>query len=201
MKKTILTEEDFKESVANHTLTIHQDDGVFRHLVMQKDKEFHMKYEITTWPGYLCISGDMGCFVFQRLKDMFEFHRKKDYTIDFYYWAQKVQAGDVRRFSTKVVAQHLTEDYEYLKEDALEKEKFDENIDLNCYIRRADDVFSHAEACDLLNELYKEFGSSFEDYSEYDFTEFTFHFIWCCYAVCHAIKEYDAVKTANLQVQ
>ena len=28
-------------------------------------------FDIVTWPGYLCYSGDMGCFVFTRLPDMF----------------------------------------------------------------------------------------------------------------------------------
>jgi hypothetical protein len=34
-----------------------------------------MGFDVVTWPGHLSISGDMGCFVFTRVDDMFTFFR------------------------------------------------------------------------------------------------------------------------------
>ncbi|WP_227459271.1 hypothetical protein [Cupriavidus pauculus] len=58
-----------------------------------------------TYPGYLVYSGDMGCYVFSRLRDMFEFFRTdrldtKDPSklhINRGYWSEKLEAVDGNR--------------------------------------------------------------------------------------------------------
>lgn len=95
-------EKSFLRDVKDHVMEIRQDDGLYRSIRFQKPGRWTYGFDITTWPGYLCISGDMGCFVFARLPDMFEFfrgqkpHIKGDKTlgINLGYWAEKVQAQD-----------------------------------------------------------------------------------------------------------
>lgn len=90
---TSCTFERFTKDVELHQLTVLKDDGLYRHLKVAKPNSNAMHYNITTWPGYLCISGDMGCFTFYRLTDMFEFFRSTPGSINPTYWEEKVQAG------------------------------------------------------------------------------------------------------------
>lgn len=75
-----LTVERFLQDVADHKMTVVMDNGVYRHLRFANSDSklaFNQWFDIVTWPGFLAYSGDMGCFVFSRLKDMFEFFRAR----------------------------------------------------------------------------------------------------------------------------
>lgn len=92
-----LTQEQFDKDIAEHQLTILKEDGVYRHIRCQVPGTMIEHFDIITWPGYLCYTGDMGTFVFKRMHDMLEFFRRPEhcrYSIDFRYWAEKVEAGD-----------------------------------------------------------------------------------------------------------
>ncbi len=56
-----------------------------------------------------------------------------------------------------------------------------------------------------MNAVYEftanEGGVELNDFWECDLKEYTFHFIWCCYAIVHAIELYDQYKTSNLEAQ
>jgi hypothetical protein len=98
MSKREPTEESFLKDVSNHSMTVLLDQGVYRHLSFSNNGSSTKKFDIVTWPGFLAYSGDMGCFVFLRLKDMFEFFRnykdKKELQINPSYWGEKLQAVD-----------------------------------------------------------------------------------------------------------
>lgn len=97
---SLLTQEKFLREVAGHGMTIIRDDGVHRHVRFKRPDTICAHFDLVTWPGYLCYSGDMGTFVFSRLNDMFEFfrrsHKENLFAIDHHYWAEKVEAGDQR---------------------------------------------------------------------------------------------------------
>jgi hypothetical protein len=78
----------FAEDIKNHKLSVLTDNGVNRCLLFKRPDSSNYAFFITTWPGHLCISGDMGCTVFQRLQDMFEFFRGE--RVNLGYWAQKI---------------------------------------------------------------------------------------------------------------
>jgi hypothetical protein len=92
-----LTPERFLQEVAGHQMTVVRDDGIYRHVRFKRPDTICMHFDLITWPGYLCYSGDMGTYVFTRLRDMFDFFRRsqsKDlFAIDMRYWAEKVEAG------------------------------------------------------------------------------------------------------------
>lgn len=113
-----LTQERFLRDVSGHAMTIIRDDDVYRHIRFKPAGTMCMHFDLVTWPGYLCYAGDMGTFVFTRVRDMFSFFRRSHsdnlFSIDLHYWAEKVEAGDrwgrgngIREFS---------------------KEKFDANV-------------------------------------------------------------------------
>lgn len=37
-------------------------------------------------------------------------------------------------------------------------------------------------------------GFAFQDFQEVDLTEYTYRFIWCCYALAWGIQKYDQVR-------
>lgn len=189
--------EAFVQDVKDHVVIVELDQGVFRHLVCKKPGTTIQSFEITTWPGYLAVTGDMGAFLFSRVNDMFEFFRtgKEPWMISFGYWAEKCQAVDrrdgFRQFSAKrfdeVVLDWISEWPEEAKEEAKEALL---NKDFGTEDKARYEA-AHVRCTDLSDgTLY-----DFSDFFEADVTEYTWHFIWCCYAIEWAIKKYDERRT------
>ena len=59
------TEQEFLNDVRGHAMTILRDDGVHRHLRFKKPGSGTYWFDLITWPGTLCIDGDMGTYVFR----------------------------------------------------------------------------------------------------------------------------------------
>jgi len=104
---TMLTADRFLKEAAGHQTEILRDDGVYRHVRFQRPGTMCMHFDLITWPGYLCYTGDMGTYVFTRLRDMFDFfrrsYRENQFNIDLHYWAEKVEAGDRRGCGNGVI--------------------------------------------------------------------------------------------------
>lgn len=194
-----LTAEEFLKSVEKHELTILRDDGVYRHIRLKAPKTFNQFFDLVTWPGSLCFTGDMGTFVFSRIEDMFAFFRRDanaehrgPLPINRPYWAEKVQAEDpgrVRvwsktRFQENVAA-HL-DDCEASPElrEAVEDE----------VLSRIDDGQHVAEQA-LYEFEHEKF--HFQDFFERSSMEFSYRYTWCCFALVWAIDRYDAAKSTQ----
>lgn len=200
------TIETFKNNVANHQLTVHFDEGLHRHITMKNPTSSDMHYHITTWPNYLCISGDMGCFVFSRVEDMFKFFRGEEGEVNPCYWAEKLQAPEyndksVMAWSTSKVKASvnrlINEWVESAEEDGFDEEFIQEQkgkaIDL---IHSADNEYEFISS--IYNFYADEDGISVDDFfCDSDFTDYTYHYLWCCYAIVHAINVYDQYKSAQ----
>lgn len=110
----VATVESFKRDTAKFKLTILHDDGVYRHLRIGDPETFCQAFQITTWPGHLEYSGDMGDYVFSRLDDMFRFFRGD--SINPSYWAEKLQAIDradgVKKYSPTLARDYINEQLE-----------------------------------------------------------------------------------------
>ena len=133
--------ERFARDTAEHALTVLHDDGVYRHLRLQKPGTSVYFYDLTTWPGYLAISGDAGHYLFARLYDMFEFFAEQpggesvdaapasrkhvvEGRINPGYWAEKLRGpreDSTRRYSpelfTTLVGEWCEQTCEELEED------------------------------------------------------------------------------------
>lgn len=95
------TQEQFLKDVATHEMHILHEDGVYRHIRFKRPGTGCMHFDLITYPGYLVYSGDIGCYVFSRLDDMFEFFRSErkyktgdGLKINLGYWSEKLQATD-----------------------------------------------------------------------------------------------------------
>jgi hypothetical protein len=68
-------QERFLSDVRDHKLMIIKDDPPYRHIRLSRPGSSTYLFELVTYPGYLCYSGDMGCYVWSRVADMFTFFR------------------------------------------------------------------------------------------------------------------------------
>ncbi len=197
------TLEQFLKDVANHQLTVNLDQGLFRDLTVQRPGCCEMHYHITTRPGYLMFTGDMGSFVFQRTNDMFGFFRPQSgYYINPGYWGEKVEAGVVSEFdidtANSSVQSYLTNFLEDLDlSDPEDREKSKQALEaVTSFISGT----QGSGEVDFWNEINswdadEAGGMDLTDFFEAPTTKATFRYIWCCYAIVHAIKLYDAHKS------
>ena len=192
-----ITKESFLKDTESHKLQIVKDDGVHRHIVMSKGSSVY-RYEITTWPQFLCFSGDMGCFVFCRVEDMFTFFRQTsgELNISKGYWHQKLEAvdkdGGAKKFSPEVFADVVKHHFDLwvddAEPDAEKKAKVWQEIESDV-LWLADD--NKVRAFDAANNFTCE-GFEFVDFWDNEFEDYTCRFIWCLYAIVYAIQKYDA---------
>lgn len=205
MTTTALLREDamrerFTRNTAEHTMEVLLDNGLHRHLRFTKPGTNSYWFEIVTWPGTLTIRGDMGSFVFARLPDMLEFFRGQ--RINPQYWAEKEQTGaPTARFDEKFAAKLIRENVS--DEELAEYEPEDvQSIQAAALALVHDFYFGHeAGARQLIADFEVQLQHappfSFYDTWEWDLTDWTAQFLWCCHAIVWAIKQYDAAKAES----
>lgn len=211
------TEQSFLADVRDHKMFVIRDDGRYRHVRFQKPGTSCMHFDLITWPGYLCYCGDMGTYVFSRLEDMFEFFRTDRWQpsrdgrtlfINLGYWSEKLQAVDGQRsggtakefdkdrFECVINEYRLRWIREY--RDKLSK---DERRELWEAVR--DDVISRLDDGEYAaQQAAHDFSHSvkgirhfeFTDLWDHDFTDYTYRFVWCCYAMAWGIQQYDNTR-------
>lgn len=192
----------FLKDVRNHRLTVIRDKGMYRHLRFGIPGSSTMRFDILTWPGYLCYTGDMGTFVFRRLDDMLQFFRSphdQPLSTSPDYWAEKLEAvdtcGGLKSFDRRVfdeTVQSWIDDF-CDGEGLLAKDKLDLVREVGDRLRycESDDERGLQEALDGLscngNEVFESFyGTDCRSYSP--------RYLWCCLALPWAIKVYDDYK-------
>ena len=202
--------KQFERQVANHQLTIIRDEGIYRHLRFKNPDTTNQYFDIVTWPGTLCYNGDMGTYVFSRLTDMFEFFRggQDKYQISYGYWAEKLQAIDkptgVSEFSPRLFKENIKDRFDSWAESLRDGDDNGESERLiaSVWQQVEDEVLTYAD--DYGNEYAAQqaaydFSHSactnlFQDFYEYDCTEYTYQFLWCCWALRWGIALYDDAK-------
>lgn len=192
--------EEFVKQIADHRMTVLRDDGLYRHLKFARPGTSNMHFYLTTWPGTLAFTGDMGTFVFKRLEDMFTFFRCPDdwplYSISCGYWAEKCVAADrdggYKEYSEDACRDSLAEligeyveDMEPDEAEAL-RDRFDREV-LSCL---CDGGIEHAYGLAL--EFEHRGRPVFELSDGLSCHTYTHHFVWCCLALRWAIAQYDA---------
>ena len=192
------TEESFLKDVKNHHMTVIRDDGVCRHVQFKQPGTNCYRFDFITWPGYLCYTGDMGTYVFSRLEDMFEFFRtdrkqpKEGQTlfINLGYWAEKLQAIDrdgVKEYSPDKFREAINR---YMEDDERVTPEIRQAVEDE--VLAFSDEGEH-EASRAVYEFEHD-GYCFVDFFEATLTEYTYRFIWCCYAIAWGINKYDQQK-------
>lgn len=205
----------FAKAIENHVIEVLRDDcGVNRHIRFRRPGTMCMHFDLVTWPGHLCYTGDMGTFVFRRLHDMFEFFRiPKERPIDYRYWAEKLLAvdasggkGSATEFSyarfTAVIKEYL---HRWIREDRgyYNLDKNDRRDLYNIVLEEVldgeeDEHYAFQRAHDFrwvpLRQKNNRRVYAFNDLWDYQFTEYTHSFTWCCEAIAWGIRKFDESK-------
>ena len=190
--------ESFSQNTKDHQMTVIKNDGLHRHLRLQKAGTGAYLFDIITWPGYLCFTGDMGTLVFKRLEDMFEFFRDDKSRINPSYWAEKVQAGVTKEYDKDHFEAYVQDRFSSMQE-GLSQDDADE-----LWEALQDDVISRNEteygALEAARDFeFKDFRLT--DFWEWDLKSWTFHYIWACLAIVWAIKVFDDLPDAKDEAQ
>jgi hypothetical protein len=219
MKTYQCTEDHFLKDAGSHAMTVIRDDGIHRHLEFRKPRPAGSEYwfQLITYPGELVITGDMGTYVFRRLEDMFEFFRTdREYAerrgqklgINLCYWAEKLRAmprDGVKEFDEDRFNSVIRERLVNWMRDKRDRTSKEERRDLWDAVH--DEVLGLSDdsngsrktlaAYDFVHKVRKGLQFGFQDLWESNFERYTFHFIWCCYAIAWGIKTYDESKTTS----
>lgn len=220
------TEERFLSDTESHILTVLKIDGIYRNLRFSKKESNAFSFNLTTWPGYLAITGDMGTYVFSRLDDMFCFFRtdKNDFnynpdgiSINPGYWAEKMQSekqnNHGREFSADCLmasirsrvaqwCEDMEEDYEDLTDGHGNKFNSHQEFTEAC-IDEIEGYFQYKEMdeyrfADSMDDFNSEIHKDLNFYEWWDWAqthEYTFHYIWCLYAIAWGIEKFDELKS------
>lgn len=210
MAKQELTEERFLSDVADHRMTVLHDSGVYRHLRFARPGTGCMGFEIVTFPGYLCYTGDMGAFTFRRVHDMLTFFRgqRRDghLHINPGYWAQKIEASDKggghSEFSPERFREVINEYRVRWIRDAARDGSLAKAERRDLWEEVESEVLSKADDGQVLamNAAYEFSWSApgrhhsydFADFWDHNFERWTLRFLWACYAIVWGIEQYDA---------
>ena len=201
----------FQEDTADHSMKIISDDGDVTRCIRFCNGSSIFSYTLTTWPGYLCISGDMGTAVFCRTHDMFNFFGDGD-QINPGYWGQKLEAAsDYKEFSADSLRESLRD---WLKEVITDDYGFEVSTkELTRMVDRSlIDANSREEAMDILkgteiNPTYylsnclkvEDAGISLDDFIDVSngcfgdfesFEDYSTRYLWLCWAVAKGSRQY-----------
>jgi len=215
----ICPESRFLRDVEKHEMIVIRDDGISRHIRFKKPGTSCMHFDLITWPGYLCYTGDMGTYVFQRLEDMFEFFRTdrrhitlrdgRTLAINPGYWGEKLQAVErsgnggcylefsEERFNEAVIGNLI----HWIRGNAHRTTK-EERRDLweavvSDVINADGDSGGYRKQCaahDFDHHVNDRIYFCFQDFFEHNVLDYTHSFIWCCYALAWGVAKYDEAK-------
>ena len=184
----------YLNDVKDHKLAILMDNGLYRHMRWGRPDSSIYMVQITTWPGHLAVTGDMGSFVFSRVHDMFTFFRSPDMKINPGYWSVKIVAedkhGGVEKFSVEKFHEAVlchTRDYLDLEEGAEIPEDIMDEIDPLV------ETYDEYDCVEAMLDFYSD-RIKFDDFWEHNLKEYNYCYIWCLYAIVHVISRYDDVS-------
>ena len=188
--------EKFLTNVKNHKMRILCDIGIYRHVKFSGNLSSDYDFEIVTSPGTLLIKGAMGTFVFGGIEDLFELFRSPEESlkIDPEYWSEKVISESEPRtsFSTEKFTTEIRKFLENNEAKQSVKYMAEEEIIPFAHIN---------ERLALESVMGFEFeGFTFEGFEEINTSELTYRFLWNCYAIVWAIRQYDEQLLARLKI-
>lgn len=204
-----MTEEKIKDrflrDIAQHQMEIRHDDDLYRHVVFKQPNTISMMFSLTTTPGRLIYGGDMGCFVFERLPDMFEFFRDKkpERGPNLGYWHEKLVAIDrggseeksVERFRENL-ENYLTQNEDMPESDIKAVKDFIEEVVTEFEDEGPEVAYRsvHEFSLPKPKESWRNRVQFFSDFWEYSDSIFTLRYQWACHAIQWGIAQYDAAK-------
>ena len=216
MKDHECTEQRFLDDVKNHQINIVKDDGAHRFVRFKRDDSTSYWFDLITWPGYLCISGDCGTYVFSRIEDMFEFfimddndfNKNKDRLLNINpgYWGEKLDSIGKQGYM-KFDSEEFEDKVKRCFDSYFESENYSEEVKNDVWKEIQSDVIFHSDDEHEANRAAHDFIYELPDGEKFEFIDFwdngsserfTWHYIWNLYAIVWGIKKYDEAKNEHI---
>jgi hypothetical protein len=200
MATSRVTADRLLKDAAKHQMTVLMDSGIYRHLMFRQPQNSNQWwFEIVTWPGSLTINGDMGTWSFARIDDMFKFFRStKELKINSQYWEEKITSesrfgGPAKKFNADTFKDNVINSLDGYDLSKTQTQKIIQSLKDTVF---CEDEYPMRQA--LAEFRFAEF--TFSDSWEIDGNTYTYHFLWCLYAIVWAIQQYDAANAAPAPV-
>ncbi len=203
----------FLSGVSGHSVqcsSSQDDSGLVR--VTARGDDFYAWFDIVAWGDTLTITGDMGTFVFRAhgASDMLDFFRRGS-DVNLPYWAEKVQAGNVKELDIDTARQSLRDwahdafepdRYDYPDDDYLIPGQIEEDHDAKVadVMRAAErevfgrEILDERDVYEQLKDFTYEGESPGADCYEWSVTRYTDRYVWCCLAVRWAAQQVQLLK-------
>lgn len=186
----------FAGDTAQHQMIVLHDDGLYRHVRFAAPDHGFYWFDLVAWPGNLVINGDMEqTFAFSRTEDMFEFFRGS--RINPGYWAEKLRAprpDAVKEYSEDRFRERVLAEITDMAEAGEVPDGLTEAIRRE--VLENEGIGSEDLACAVLRDFEFE-GFEFADVWEWDLTDWSYQFLWCCHAIRWGVSQYDAAKAGE----
>jgi len=191
--------EWFARDIVDHKLTIVKDDGVHRYLVCKRPDSGFYGFQITTWPGYLAISGDMGFNAWSRTSDMFAFFRGQlnGAINNSAYVSEKAVTKGIAKFDINVAHEALAEWFESRYENDENKEEYLEDLTDN--MLDTEDEYDFVEA--VRNHTFSDGNDISDFFGEHNLELYDYNYGWQLEAIDWAIKQYDLQKGTKKELR
>ncbi|MFV0261364.1 MAG: hypothetical protein ACK5JN_02845 [Kluyvera sp.] len=192
----------FINDIRDHQLSVLRDDGLYRHLTFGRPGTNSYRFDLVTWPGYLCVSGDMGTWTFSRIPDMFEFFSENIVKgINPGYWGQKLEAGaggGLHDFCYEFDETAFISMLDEWLSDYLCNDERDKYLDIDV-IDKVSELknLSFCTANEALIEISDYDLPGFDVYDAPSLNKFSFHYLWICYAIVWSIGRYSTNKIVD----
>lgn len=189
--------EQYRRDTEHHEMEILLDKGLYRHVRFAQPGRLGWLHwhELITTPGQLTIRGDMGCFVFSRIEDMVEFFIRSGGHINPGYWAQKLVAVDptgVRRYSEDRARERVKGVFDDVRPNLADPDAVWALLEQDVL---TEDVIGGEH--ELRAALAQFPHIRFEDAWEWDLSEWSHQYLWCCHAIQQGITRYTAAKAES----
>lgn len=183
--------------LSKHEIVLKHCDGLYRHWRVAQPGTSNRMFNIVTWPGSLCFTGDMGDYLFQRVPDMVEFMQRS--AMSFSYAEEKCVAHDgrLKEFSEEVFNEIIAD---RLKQ-AVEQADHDDDPDIVQHVEsKIEEIRDEYECYSAEHDAIKAmFESGLWDGGDLPSCKsYTYHFLWCLHAIkwfCDRVQE--PVPTEN----
>lgn len=181
-------QSSFDKRIVNHTIVVKHCDGLYRHWQCNAPGTGIDGFDVITWPGYLCYTGDMGTYVFSRTTDMVAFIDKA--LGDIRYVAEKCVSEDrdgIKQYYRECFQEVIDDECKRLEEELADDEG---NSDIESLI---DDLDAIRGEDDSGEEVAMEALSNTGMFDELpNCRYYTYRFLFCMYALrwfCDKLKE------------
>jgi hypothetical protein len=181
-----LVKERIVNDLAEHKITLLHSHGMYRHWRCAKPGTRVLWFDIVTWPGSLCYTGDMGDYLFQRTTDMVAFMRGS--AMSYSYAAEKCVAHDgrLKEWREEIFRERLAARIEECEDG---KRKAAVTKEVESIISEFETYQSRHDAEKAMYESGLWDGGDMPSCEDY-----TFHFLWALHAIKWFCDNVDETK-------